>query len=116
VDFAAVAAGCGALGLSVGADEEFEPALRQALESGRPALLHLTVDPRWTTAGGDLADVVVEAPEAWVEPEADPAAEPALPPEPILALEPDPALEAHVAADADTPPVADVHEPEASPE
>ena len=116
VDFAAVAAGCGALGLSVGADEEFEPALRQALESGRPALLHLTVDPRWTTAGGDLADVVVEAPEAWVEPEADPAAEPALPPEPILALEPDPALEAHVAADADTPPVADIHEPEASPE
>ncbi len=52
VDFAAVAEACGALGLSVRSDEEFEPALRQALEAGRPALLHLALDPRWTTPDG----------------------------------------------------------------
>jgi acetolactate synthase-1/2/3 large subunit len=48
IDFAAVAAACGAMGLSVTVDDEFEPALRQALESGRPALLHLALDPAWT--------------------------------------------------------------------
>jgi acetolactate synthase-1/2/3 large subunit len=49
VDFAAIGNACGALGLTVESDEEFEPALRQALEAGRPALLHLRLDPRWTT-------------------------------------------------------------------
>ena len=49
IDFAAVAAACGALGLSVSTDDEFEPALHRAIESGRPALLHLTMDPAWTT-------------------------------------------------------------------
>jgi acetolactate synthase I/II/III large subunit len=49
IDFAAVAEACGALGLSVASDEEFEPALRQAIESGRPAVLHLAMDPRWST-------------------------------------------------------------------
>ena len=51
VNFAAVAEACGALGLTVNTDEEFEPALRQALEAGRPAVLHLALDPRWTTPG-----------------------------------------------------------------
>ncbi len=49
IDFAAVAEACGALGLSVATDAEFEPALRQALEAGGPAVLHLVLDPRWTT-------------------------------------------------------------------
>jgi acetolactate synthase-1/2/3 large subunit len=49
IDFAAVATACGALGLSVSTDAEFEPALQQAIESGRPALLHLVLDPAWTT-------------------------------------------------------------------
>jgi acetolactate synthase-1/2/3 large subunit len=48
-DFAAIAEACGALGLAVNSDDEFEPALRRAMESGRPALLHLALDPRWTT-------------------------------------------------------------------
>jgi acetolactate synthase-1/2/3 large subunit len=51
MDFAAIAEACGALGLSVNSDDEFEPALRQAMEAGRPALLHLAMDPRWTTPG-----------------------------------------------------------------
>ena len=66
------------LGLSVGSDEEFEPALRQALEAGRPALLHLALDPRWTTPDGSPTDYsrkvsaveVVPAAEAVVEAEA----------------------------------------------
>jgi acetolactate synthase I/II/III large subunit len=49
VDFAAVATACGALGLAVDNDEDFEAALAQALEAGRPAVIHLTVDPHWTT-------------------------------------------------------------------
>jgi acetolactate synthase-1/2/3 large subunit len=49
IDFVAIAQACGALGLAVNSDEEFEPALRQALGAGRPALLHLALDPRWTT-------------------------------------------------------------------
>jgi len=75
VDFAAIAEACGVLGLSVGSDDEFEPALRQALEAGRPALLHLALDPRWTTPDGSPTDyrrspvadeAAVEAVEALV--------------------------------------------------
>ncbi len=49
VDFAAVAEACGATGIAVNSDEEFEPALRRALEAGRPAVLHLAMDAHWTT-------------------------------------------------------------------
>ncbi len=51
IDFAAVANACGALGLSVTRDEEFEPALRRALASGRPSVLHLQLDQRWVSPG-----------------------------------------------------------------
>jgi TPP-dependent trihydroxycyclohexane-1,2-dione (THcHDO) dehydratase len=103
IDFAAVAGACGALGLTVGADEEFEPALRQALEAGRPALLHLVLDPRWTTpdvipSAEDLApeDVApaepADAAEEPVEPigaaEETSSAEPAEPAESAEAAEP----------------------------
>jgi acetolactate synthase-1/2/3 large subunit len=53
IDFVAVATACGVIGLSVTTDDEFEPALRQALESGRPALLHLALDPAWTVPDFD---------------------------------------------------------------
>lgn len=49
VDFAAVARACGAQGGRVTRDAEFEPALRDALAAGRPAVLHLEVDPRWVS-------------------------------------------------------------------
>jgi thiamine pyrophosphate-dependent acetolactate synthase large subunit-like protein len=74
VDFAAVAEACGALGISVLTDDEFEPALRRAMEAGRPALLHLTVDSRWTTPDGgtpDPAEFVEVAVEPIVEAEED---------------------------------------------
>ncbi len=49
IDFAAVARAAGAEGRRVTRDAELEPALRDALAAGRPALLHLEVDARWIT-------------------------------------------------------------------
>jgi acetolactate synthase I/II/III large subunit len=47
VDFAAVARALGARGVHVADDQAFEPALRQALVTDRPTLLHLALDRRW---------------------------------------------------------------------
>lgn len=47
IDFAAVARACGAQGGRVTRNDEFEPALRDALASGRTALLHLDMDKEW---------------------------------------------------------------------
>jgi len=47
IDFAAVARACGAQGGRVTRDAEFEPALRDALAAGRPAVIQLDMDPRW---------------------------------------------------------------------
>jgi acetolactate synthase-1/2/3 large subunit len=49
IDFAAVARACGARGIRIENDEAFEPALRQALASERPTVLHLTLDRRWVS-------------------------------------------------------------------
>jgi len=49
IDFVAVAEACGALGLRVESDAQFEPALRAALADSRPAVLHLRLDPRWVS-------------------------------------------------------------------
>ncbi|HUG47592.1 MAG TPA: thiamine pyrophosphate-dependent enzyme [Candidatus Limnocylindria bacterium] len=56
IDFSAVARACGAQGGRVTRDSEFEPALRDALAAGRPAVIHLEVDPRWVSP-----DVFAEA-------------------------------------------------------
>jgi acetolactate synthase-1/2/3 large subunit len=47
VDFAAAARALGARGVRVEDDAAFEPALRQALVSDRPTVIHLVVDRRW---------------------------------------------------------------------
>ena len=47
IDFAGAARALGARGVRVEDDAGFEPALRQALVSDRPSLLHLVVDRRW---------------------------------------------------------------------
>jgi acetolactate synthase-1/2/3 large subunit len=47
IDFAAAARAMGARGVKVESDAVFEPALRQALASDRPTILHLVVDRRW---------------------------------------------------------------------
>jgi acetolactate synthase-1/2/3 large subunit len=49
VDFAAVARASGALGFAVTDDAAFEPALTEALASGRTAVIHLHLDPRWVS-------------------------------------------------------------------
>jgi acetolactate synthase-1/2/3 large subunit len=75
VDFAAIAEACGALGIHVASDAEFEPALVRALEAGRPAVLHLALDARWTTPDA-MSDAVPEtAPETAPEATPDTTAE-----------------------------------------
>jgi hypothetical protein len=87
VDWSAIAEAFGAAGARVERDEELEPALRAALASRRPTLLHLAVDRRWVSVDriddAPAAAVVVERLPAATEPEA-PAAEPAPSPEPGL--------------------------------
>jgi acetolactate synthase-1/2/3 large subunit len=47
VDFAAVARACGARGIRVERDGDFEPALRAALAADRSTVIQLTLDRRW---------------------------------------------------------------------
>ena len=47
VDFAAIARACGARGVRVDKDAEFEGALRAALVADRPTVIHLSLDRRW---------------------------------------------------------------------
>ncbi len=49
VDFAAVARACGARGVRVDRDAEFEGALRAALAADGPTLLHLALDRGWVS-------------------------------------------------------------------
>jgi acetolactate synthase-1/2/3 large subunit len=49
LDFAAVARACGARGVRVEKDAEFEAALRGALAADRTTLLHLSLDRRWVS-------------------------------------------------------------------
>jgi acetolactate synthase-1/2/3 large subunit len=49
VDFAMIARGMGALGIDVDSDADFEPALREAIDSRRPAVLDIALDPAWVS-------------------------------------------------------------------
>ncbi|MDO8483667.1 MAG: thiamine pyrophosphate-binding protein [Candidatus Limnocylindrales bacterium] len=49
VDFAAIARACGARGVRVEKDAEFEGALRAALAADRPTVIQLTLDRRWVS-------------------------------------------------------------------
>jgi hypothetical protein len=82
VDWSAVAEAFGAAGARVERDEEFEPALRAALASRRPTVLHLAVDRRWVSV-----DRIEDAPAAAaaVPPPVVEAASPAGPAEPEAA-------------------------------
>ncbi len=53
-DFAALARAYGALGETVARTEEFAPAFDRALASGRPALLHVKLDPQALTMNASL--------------------------------------------------------------
>jgi acetolactate synthase-1/2/3 large subunit len=47
VDFAAIGRACGARGVRVERDAEFEPALRGALAADRATVIQLTLDKAW---------------------------------------------------------------------
>jgi acetolactate synthase I/II/III large subunit len=82
IDFAAVAEAAGVSGYAVRTDDEFEPALRRAIESGRPALIHLELDPAWTLPGIEpVRKAAVEVGAAVAVEQSDPAGEPAEVPE-----------------------------------
>ena len=49
IDFAAIARACGARGVRVDKDADFEPALRQALAVDRPTVIHLALDRAWVS-------------------------------------------------------------------
>ena len=49
IDFAAIARACGARGVRVDKDADFEPALRQALAIDRPTVIHLALDRAWVS-------------------------------------------------------------------
>jgi len=56
-DFAALARAYGALGETVDRTEQFAPALERALTAGRPALLHLRVDPQAITMNATIDEL-----------------------------------------------------------
>jgi acetolactate synthase-1/2/3 large subunit len=118
VDFAAVAEACGALGIPVRTDAEFETALRQALEAGRPAVLHLSLDARWSTPDAGLVEIEGDAP---IEPQSTPDDRIAEPPAVETQSDTGAAAEARVAPESppevEADPVADPPvEPEAEQE
>ena len=49
VDFAAIARACGARGVRIDKDAEFEGALRAALAADRPTVIQLALDRRWVS-------------------------------------------------------------------
>jgi acetolactate synthase-1/2/3 large subunit len=49
IDFAAVARACGARGVRIDRDADFESALRGALATDRSTVIQLTLDPRWVS-------------------------------------------------------------------
>lgn len=60
-DFAALARACGGHGETVRCTEDFAPAFDAAVASGRPALLHLHLDPRAITPDRTLQEVAESA-------------------------------------------------------
>jgi len=56
-DFAALARAYGAHGATVAATAEFAPAFERALAAGRPALLHVKVDPQALTMSATLDEL-----------------------------------------------------------
>ncbi|MEO8740446.1 MAG: thiamine pyrophosphate-binding protein [Casimicrobiaceae bacterium] len=60
-DFAALARAHGALGETVTKTAEFAPALQRALSAGKPALLHLRIDPQAITMSATIDDLRAQA-------------------------------------------------------
>lgn len=143
VDWVSVAEGYGADGILVESDDAFEPALRAALGSRRPTVIHLPVDPRWVSVDVFDEDAAVVAPgsrelaepadliaaaadeeplEAAPEPdvavaaaEEEPALEPAFEAEPATGLMPEPEPAQEPVPDLEPEPDPPTPEPEQEP-
>ncbi len=63
-DFAALARAYGAHGETVVATDEFAPAFERAVATGRPALLHVKIDPQALTMGATLDAIRAQAMQA----------------------------------------------------
>jgi len=121
VDWAMVAEGYGASGVRIETDEEFEPALRAALASRRPTVLHLVVDRRWISVDrlDDAAPPDVVAAEAEAEPATvpEPDAEPAAEMQQVIEAEPEAPAESEPEPEPGAEPEADTDpEPGTEPE
>ena len=55
MDLAAVARAQGALGFTVLNEDDFEPALREAIAARRISVLHVTLDPAWRSVDDNPA-------------------------------------------------------------
>jgi acetolactate synthase-1/2/3 large subunit len=73
VDAAAIAVACGARGVRIADDREFEAALTEALAADGPTVIHLDLDPRWVSVDRPATAVSEAAPSDSAE--ADSAAE-----------------------------------------
>ena len=60
-DFAALALAHGAFGETVTSTAEFAPALQRALNAGKPALLHLRIDPQAITMSATIDELRAQA-------------------------------------------------------
>jgi len=63
-DFAALARAHGAFGATVTTTAEFAPALQRALDAGKPALLHLRIDPQAITMSATIDELRAQARKA----------------------------------------------------
>ena len=61
-DFAALGNGYGAMGLKVGRDEEFRPALEEALSADRPVLIEVTTDLEQISPTATLSEIAAGNP------------------------------------------------------
>jgi acetolactate synthase-1/2/3 large subunit len=56
-DFAALARACGGHGETVAATEDFAPAFERAVQSGKPSIIELSVDPEAITTSATLSEI-----------------------------------------------------------
>jgi acetolactate synthase-1/2/3 large subunit len=61
VDFAAFARSLGAIGFTIGSDDEFPSAFEEALHADQPAVIHVPIDPQQISVNTDRAAAPTEA-------------------------------------------------------
>jgi acetolactate synthase-1/2/3 large subunit len=75
IDFAAVARAQGAMGVSIGHDDQVGDVVAEALQAGRPAVIQMELDPRWISVDQPASGGAVRG-STSAPPVAAPATEP----------------------------------------